>query len=517
MLAPFFSRIADAAVPLLDDVDSEQLAAHLSATHLSISAGARAEPSGVLLAANLAARLYPKVSLVAHDPTLMLEATEGMRRINPEIAIGPEIPVTVRLVLDDPHAAPSASTITVQSAGWTVHLDQPGEERSLSAPIAAMAAACIGMGDVFRHVFAHALGERGRTRPNAATVNLVDLTDIQDDLPIRTVDVQHAALIGGGAVGQAALLALGRSDVRGTVTVIDPESVELSNLQRYLLTTSDDVGAVKVELAQERLRGTRLLIEKCKQPWDAQLLEQLGAQRTLCALDTAQQRILLASALPGPLYNAWTQPRDLGFSRHERFGQEPCLACLYWPTQARPNQHELIGGAVGEEPLRALAYLTINAPVGVPLPAAAIPRLAGLPAPVESSDWTTRSILDDIAARYGLPAERLDRWRGAPLDVLYREAVCGEAMLDFSFAGIPQETRVPLAHQSGLAGIMLALELMCSADDSLRHARRIAPEGRLDVLAALPQVLSRPRKPTQGCICGDPDFVQVAAEAPGHG
>lgn len=516
MLAPFFSRIADAAVPLLDDVDAEQLAAHLTSTHLHLTAGPDAQPSGVLMAANLAARLYPTVTVDTTDPALTARAIEAMRKINPDITTSFEAPATVRLILGDPTATPEAGTAIVDSVGWTAYLDQPAAQRWPTAPVAAMAAACIGMGEVFRYVFAAALGDRGRGGPTPAVVNLVELTDAQDNLPIPEIDIEHAALVGGGAVGQAALLALSGSQVTGIVTIIDPEQVELSNLQRYVLTTAGDVGAVKVNLAQDRAQTATLTIKKAQQAWTAGLLEELGAQRTLCALDTAQQRILLAAALPGPIYNAWTQPRDLGFSRHEHFGQEPCLACLYWPIEAKPNQHELIAEAVGEHPLRVLAYLTINAPVGTPIPVQAIPQLAALPAPGDAPGWTGRPILDDIAARHEIAAERLDRWRGAPLDVLYREVVCGEAMLDFSFTGIPQETRVPLAHQSALAGVMLAVELLCAADHVLARARPAATEGRLHVLAALPQVLARPRQRTVGCICSDRDFVE-AANAPHPG
>ena len=295
--------------------------------------------------------------------------------------------------------------------------------------------------------------------------------------------------------------------------IVDPEAVELSNLQRYVLTRDGDVGGPKVALAARFLEGTGLAVSRYQQPWSADLADPVRGGRTLVALDSAEDRIAVQSALPGDLYNAWTQPRDLGWSRHEHFGSDPCLACLYWPTQARLNRHELIADALGEHPLRILAYLTINAPVGWPLAPQLVPRTPALPPPPDAPRWASAALIDDVAARFGLNNGQLERWREAPLDRLYRDAVCGEAMLDFSLAGIPQEAVVPLAHQSALAGVLLAVQLLAASNPELRPLRPAAIEGRLDVLAPWPQLVARPRRPTANCLCSDTDF---RAAARGH-
>ena len=69
-----------------------------------------------------------------------------------------------------------------------------------------------------------------------------------------------------------------------------------------------------------------------KTEWYAGLVE--AQLPTLVALDSPEARIAVQASLPGPLYNAWTHPADVGWSRHERFGEDPCLACLYWPDEA---------------------------------------------------------------------------------------------------------------------------------------------------------------------------------------
>ncbi len=73
----------------------------------------------------------------------------------------------------------------------------------------------------------------------------------------------------------------------------------------------------------------------------------------------------------------------------------------------------------------------------------------------------------------------------------------------------PQEVVVPLAHQSALAGILLATQFIVATVEELRAARPEAIEARLDVLAGLPQVMARPRARNPGCFCGDSVFREV--------
>jgi hypothetical protein len=65
-----------------------------------------------------------------------------------------------------------------------------------------------------------------------------------------------------------------------------------------------------------------------------------------------------------------------------------------------------------------------------------------------------------------------------------------------------------MAHQSALAGIMLATELLVASSDDLRALRPMAPEGRFNVLVGLPQSPARARTTlTKNCLCTDADYV----------
>jgi adenylyltransferase/sulfurtransferase len=60
----------------------------------------------------------------------------------------------------------------------------------------------------------------------------------------------HVALIGAGGIGAPAIQYLAAAGV-GRLTLIDDDTVALSNLQRQVLYGSDDVGALKVDAAAQ--------------------------------------------------------------------------------------------------------------------------------------------------------------------------------------------------------------------------------------------------------------------------
>jgi molybdopterin-synthase adenylyltransferase len=63
----------------------------------------------------------------------------------------------------------------------------------------------------------------------------------------------RVAVIGAGGIGSPVLQYLAAAGV-GHITIIDDDRVSLSNLQRQVLFSSDDVGAYKVEIAAVRVR-----------------------------------------------------------------------------------------------------------------------------------------------------------------------------------------------------------------------------------------------------------------------
>src|SRR5262245_6710083 len=66
-------------------------------------------------------------------------------------------------------------------------------------------------------------------------------------------------VIGAGGLGCPALLYLAAAGV-GRIVIVDDDHVDVSNLQRQVLYTSDDAGQSKAEAAARRLRALNPLI-----------------------------------------------------------------------------------------------------------------------------------------------------------------------------------------------------------------------------------------------------------------
>jgi molybdopterin/thiamine biosynthesis adenylyltransferase len=82
-----------------------------------------------------------------------------------------------------------------------------------------------------------------------------------------------ALIVGLGGLGSPAALYLAAAGV-GRLLLVDPDQVELSNLQRQIIHSSDDLGRAKVESAAQRLRALNpdVRIETCPIRADADWL-----------------------------------------------------------------------------------------------------------------------------------------------------------------------------------------------------------------------------------------------------
>jgi len=501
-LAPYFSRVHD-AVASLADITGPELAALLDAGNVRVdlapdTTNPRWAP-GVDLLGNLLGRLYPTISCTG--PADSVERLErAAQESNPRIALAHDsASATTRLRFGDHRPGADAS---VAASAWLVTVDG-GALNGAPQPLAALAAAAIAASEVFRHAFWERLGDRGRRclQPGGFELVTGDPDHPAPDVDLAEVALPHAVLAGAGAVGQSCALSLAASRAVGSLTVVDPELVELTNLQRYVLTDVRDVGASKVELAAAHLREAGWTVDCAPTRWGADSRSGPEQDVVLVALDTARDRLAVAAGVHSRVYNAWTQPADLGWSRHEAFGSDPCLACLYYPTAPRPSDDELIAQAIRQPRLRVLSYLVSGVPIGLPLPH--VVEVADLPVPPTAASWLQEPLLHALTASSVVPADQQAEWAPRTVSDLYTVGICGGGLISENRAGLPAEVVVPLAHQSALAGIMLAAQFVAGQVPQLTPLRHKAVEGRLDMLAGFPQISPRPRTRTQGCLCDD--------------
>jgi molybdopterin-synthase adenylyltransferase len=108
-----------------------------------------------------------------------------------------------------------------------------------------------------------------------------------------------AAIVGAGGLGAPAALYLAAAGV-GRITLIDPDVVELSNLQRQILFKSDDVGVDKARAGQTALKALdpQIDVEAVVQRLDHRNGEQLiaGADVVLDGTDSFETRFAVNRA-----------------------------------------------------------------------------------------------------------------------------------------------------------------------------------------------------------------------------
>ena len=496
----FFDKAALGAAHVLQGFDRPSFLARLDTSPVGVAFDAVAATSSegrvaLELVVNLLSRLYPRLILAPDGDVataLAGELRDLAHMINPAIDIGEDLSgASVVVAVGTTPIAGDAPIVYIGSDGWIARLSPQGPVGSGTSDnsFGAAAAACFGAANIFRVLFAQQLPHGGVDEP--FSLSLLDLRPNATDPASPSwsaIDLGESFLVGCGAIGNAAVWALARaSGLTGTLHLIDHEPVELSNLQRYVLTGQDDIGQDKVAVAAAALAATRLEARPFPGRWGEFLRGQSDwtLDRVAVAVDNAPDRQAIQAALPRWVVNAWTQPGDLGISRHD-FLNRACLTCLYMPDGPGKNEDEMVAEAIGlSDALMEVRQLLATA------------------GPVESP------LLERIADALGVPIEPLLRFEGAPLRAFYAGAICGGLVLALGGRGngaVPQEA-VPMAFQSALAGILLASELVAHAG-GLR-ASPSPTTTKIDLLRPLGQHLSMPtaKSPTGRCICQDEAYI----------
>lgn len=146
---------------------------------------------------------------------------------------------------------------------------------------------------------------------------------------------KHVLIIGAGALGSGSAEILVRAGV-GTITIIDRDYVEASNLQRQQLYTEEDVAEKlpKAAAAEKRLKAINsdVIIQSIIGDATPEVLEELivGVDLMLDATDNFETRMALndvAQKYDVPwIYGACVGSFGMSFSIIP--GKTPCLNCL---------------------------------------------------------------------------------------------------------------------------------------------------------------------------------------------
>ena len=148
----------------------------------------------------------------------------------------------------------------------------------------------------------------------------------------------HALVIGAGGLGSPVLMYLGTAGV-GTITVVDHDTVDLTNLQRQIAHTMARVGEAKVASAAQTVAAINpeVRVVALQERADAARLDELVAQADVvidcCDNFTTRQAVNAACvAHRVPLVSGAAIGFDGQLSVYDtRVATNPCYACLFPP------------------------------------------------------------------------------------------------------------------------------------------------------------------------------------------
>jgi molybdopterin/thiamine biosynthesis adenylyltransferase len=155
----------------------------------------------------------------------------------------------------------------------------------------------------------------------------------------------HVLVIGAGGLGSPALLYLGSAGV-GTITVVDHDTVDRTNLQRQIAHTEARVGQPKVSSAAEAIAAINpeVRVRALQQRADAALLSELVAVADVvldCSDNFATRHAVNAACVAHakPLVSGAAIGFDGQISVWDRRAddQAPCYACVFPPDAEVPE------------------------------------------------------------------------------------------------------------------------------------------------------------------------------------
>ena len=216
----------------------------------------------------------------------------------------------------------------------------------------------------------------------------------------------HALIVGAGGLGSPAALYLASAGV-GRLTLVDDDTVDLTNLQRQIMHTEARIGQPKVDSARQAIAALNpdVQVRTVARRADAALLDELVAEADV-ALDcsdnfaTRQALNLACVRRRRPLVSGAAIGFDGQVAVYDpRRDDSPCYACVFPPE------------AVVEE-VRC-ATMGVFAPlvgvVGTLQAAEALKLLAGV-----GTGLTGRLLMVDLR-RTGFSEVRLRRQAGCPV------------------------------------------------------------------------------------------------------
>lgn len=445
-----------------------------------------------LLAVNLLSRTFERVHAVFpagteahshpwHLTTVKAVVNELKNTVGGSLRIGPPKHSNVVLSIGAPPSLSADREVMVEGSDWLAALDC-NLPKAGNGVLGSLYAATVGASQVLLHTL-H-LANAPYEPMGAHRFSLLDLlpSDSDRDTP-KPIWIPETHLVGVGAIGSAAIYALAHlKGVGGLLHLIDNETVDEPNLNRYILMRRRDINRSKVEAATEALRTTSIDVKPFPTAFATFLKDQEPLVNLLLTpVDSEEGRRRLAKTLPRRVINAATGGTTVTLSTHGFADGKACLHCLYLPKANEATAEEIMARDMG-------------------LPIGTVEKL------IEANTPMDERLIAQIERHRGAEQGTWADYEGSAIHSFYAKAVCGDAEIRLPTANVI----APLSFVSAAAGILLAAELVKTRHPELRrHA--LDNYFRVDTLKQPNPAFrrTRPQDPSGRCICQDPDYIAV--------
>ena len=250
--------------------------------------------------------------------------------------------------------ANNSEQIVIEPRGWSAVIGTASTvpvvthaNESLN-PIGAALAASLGATEVYFQFNQDNLSGRESQVPLwisarhcAVTTSADEAANWNDDTPLpEDIDIGRLLVVGAGALGGNALAILGmaREKLNGTVDVVDPDFVDLSNLNRLVEALAAHAGVLKkVDLATLRFRESNIKIVPHAMSYER--LRNAGElsvevfDMVMTGVDQMSTRAFVQSDWPRFLVDGGTRGYTWRVSTIQNSAESPCLGCLAGKSQ----------------------------------------------------------------------------------------------------------------------------------------------------------------------------------------
>ncbi|MDI1495073.1 MAG: hypothetical protein K8823_379 [Cenarchaeum symbiont of Oopsacas minuta] len=394
---------------------------------------------------------------------------------------------TLTIVLGTKKYDNGKNILYIGSAGWSIYAStiKPCHWSSSSDnSLSAFYLAGIITGEIFKYLLPSIPTDKipSHFEYDLITYGSESQPVLEPQIP-SMINLDNFAIVGCGAIGQAFALALQfATNITGKIILIDPDNVDLSNIQRYVYSFVENINEPKTNILAKLLSKDNPTLNPIPITLSYELVNITGTsfKEVVTAVDNIETRLNVQAGLPKTIWNAWTDTSNntlrYGVGHHIMNGKYQCLACSYYPKSNSPSESKLHSMMTGISEIRINQNANVN-----------------------------EEDIIQIEKHTKIKQDNLRQHIGKPIDILLH-GPCGMYTLPIN---VPHEP-TPAPHTPFLAGVFLATQIILSRIASLPDKfKLLESSAEFSALHIPNQDCILKHKKNENCFCNDNIYRNV--------